>query len=276
VDRRAEAREFLCSRRAAVDPSDVGISARPARRRVQGLRREEVAVLAGISVDYYILLERGSLDMASDQVLEALARALRLDQADTAHLWSLARGPRLPDPKAAIPGYYFDLVQRLGDLPGCLIDYRQHVVAWNAMWLELHRPLVGDPPESVDMARAICSEAGRAFFATWPDRVREVAAMLRTDIVRFPDDPWCAALARELAESCPEFRLAWEQCPAGYRPPVSHAFLHPAVGLVETDLAAMRIPEVAGATFAVFMPKPGVSEAAYRRLADLAHQRASS
>jgi transcriptional regulator with XRE-family HTH domain len=275
MDWRAETKAFLRARRAAVDPSATGVPIRLSRRRVAGLRREEVALLAGISVDYYTLLERGSLNQASDPVVAALARALRLDDADTAHLWLLARRLRHDEPASAIPDYYAELVRRLGELAGCLVNFRHQVLAWNAVWLELHRPLAGDAPQAVDIARLICSEAGRAFYVDWPARVWEVAAMLRTDSARFPDDPYCLALVAELLESCPEFRRAWEACAAGYRPAVSHAFQHPAVGLVETERASLRVPGVAGAMLVVFLPKPS-SAAAYRHLAESARARTAA
>jgi transcriptional regulator with XRE-family HTH domain len=186
VNRSSEIREFLVSRRARITPQHAGLLAYGANRRVKGLRREEVAMLAGVSVDYYTRLERGNLAGASESVLDALARALQLDEAERAHLFDLARAAnaspssrRRPSSNRIRPG-----VQRVLDAmtgaPAWIRNGRADVLATNALGRALYAPVFDVPARPANTARfTFLSPRAKEFYRDWDRSARDMVAVLR-------------------------------------------------------------------------------------------------
>ena len=153
MDSRNEIREFLATRRARITPQQAGL-ATYGRRRVPGLRREEVAVLAGVSTDYYAQLERGNLTGVSDSVLDAIARALQLDEAEHAHLHDLARAAnttpparRRPAPKQQIRPVVQRILDGMAALPAIVLNGRLDLLSANRLGVALYSPVYADPPD---------------------------------------------------------------------------------------------------------------------------------
>ncbi len=203
--------DFLRTRRARIRPEEVGLPAH-GRRRVQGLRREEVAQLAGVSVDYYIRLEQGRGGSASDAVLEAVARVLRLDEIETAHLRALLRPSR---PAAAARGRQQVregtrlLLDLMPEVPAFVLGRRMDVLAWNALG-DAVNGFSALPPGGRNVARYVFLDpAARDLYPQWAAVAAETVAHLRLDAGRHPDDPLLTALVGELSVRSEEFRRLW-------------------------------------------------------------------
>src|SRR5689334_24554053 len=159
MDLRSEIREFLSSRRARITPQDAGLPAYGGNRRVKGLRREEVALLAGVSVDYYVRMERGSLAGASDGVLEAVASALQLNEAEREHLFHLARrsgdssGRRRRRPVVTVRSTLQQVLDAISDAPAWICSARYDVLAMNQLARALYSPVLADPRRPANTAR---------------------------------------------------------------------------------------------------------------------------
>ena len=202
MDNRNEIREFLTSRRARITPDQAGLPAYGGHRRVAGLRREEVALLAGVSVDYYTRLERGHAHGASDSVLEALARALQLDEAEHAHLFDLvhaansatvARAPRRPARQQVRPS-----VQRILDsmttTPAYVRNARLDILAANRLGRALYSPILTSPAQPANHARFLFLDPGAAqFYVDWERQAQDTVALLRTEAGRNPHERRCRA-----------------------------------------------------------------------------------
>jgi transcriptional regulator with XRE-family HTH domain len=192
VDNRNEIRQFLATRRARITPEQAGLPAYGANRRVAGLRREEVALLAGVSVDYYVRLERGNLGGVSEGVLDALARALQLDEAERAHLFDLARAAsntaRSPRRRAAQqrvrPGVQ-RILDAITDAPADVRNGRRDVLAANRLGYALYSELYVDPARPANVARFVfLSPHAREFFPDWEGAANDLVANLRTEAGR--------------------------------------------------------------------------------------------
>src|SRR5690349_10569664 len=174
VDLRAEIRDFLNTRRARISPQQAGLPAYGGNRRVQGLRREEVALLAGVSIDYYVRMERGNLAGASDAVLDGIANALQLDDAERAHLLDLARAAQPAPPRrrraktAGITDGIQQVLDAIGDAPAWVRNARHDMLAANRMARALYAPILADPRRPANNARFIYLDpAARDFFVDW-------------------------------------------------------------------------------------------------------------
>ena len=217
MDHRSEVREFLSTRRARLTPERAGLPAWSAggHRRVPGLRREEVALLAGVSVDYYTRLERGDLSGASDSVLDALARGLQLDEAETAHLFDLARtanaspGARRPRAKTdAVRPSIQRLLDAMTDAPAILRNNYFDYVAANALGRALYSPVFGDPaPNSARFA--FLDPAARDFYPEWDKNTQDLVATMRGEAGRNPFDRRLTDLMGELSTRSERFRALW-------------------------------------------------------------------
>jgi len=206
VDNRNEIRQFLASRRARITPEQAGLPVYGGNRRVPGLRREEVALLAGVSVDYYTRLERGNLGGVSESVLDALARALQLDEAERAHLFDLARAAHTTTParrratrQRVRPG-----VQRILDAmtgaPADVRNGRRDILAANRLGSALYAELYADPARPANVARFVfLSPRARAFFPDWEGAANDLVANLRTEAGRNPYDRGLSDLVGELS-----------------------------------------------------------------------------
>ena len=272
MDRRAEIREFLISRRAKVTPEQVGLYvADDDPRRVPGLRREEVADLAGVSPDYYTQLERGNLDGASDSVLNALARALRLDDAERLHLFDLAR-PGAATRVAKSPGVIRPSVQRTLDAftEGMALvrnrrwDYLATNALGRAVYAEIFDGRTG-PPNHVRYV--FLDDRARTFFDDWAAVAYDTTRILRSEAGRDPHDPGSAQLIEEMAEASTEFRKVWAQHDVRLPATGRHRFHHPRVGLLDLVFEAAALRADPGLTLLLATADPGSStETALHRL----------
>ncbi|WP_225812275.1 helix-turn-helix transcriptional regulator [Streptomyces spinosus] len=236
---RAELADFLRRGRARLEPSDVGL-APGARRRTPGLRREEVAALAGMSVDYYTRLEQSRGPRPSRQMLTALARALRLTEDERDHLFHLVgeEPPRRDAASAHVRPGLLLVLDRLYDSPAQVVTDLGAVLAQNA----LAKALVGDvltrPPRERNLTRRFFLDpTARALFPPedYPAHARDHVANLRAVAAARPDDPEPAALVAELRAESEEFARLWEEHEVSLRRPGTKRFLHPVVGLLELD-----------------------------------------
>jgi transcriptional regulator with XRE-family HTH domain len=247
VDRRGEIREFLISRRAKIKPEETGlriVDARP--RRVPGLRREEVAQLAGVSTDYYTQLERGDLEGASDSVLNAIARALHLDDAERLHLYDLAR----PETAALVPtspGVIRPSVQRVLDAftegMALVRNRRWDYLAANGLGRAVYEEIFDGRTGAPNHVRYVfLDERARSFFVDWPAVAHDTVRILRSEAGRDPQDTRPADLIEELTETSPEFREIWEQHDVRLPAAGRHHFNHPRVGHLDLlfEAAALR------------------------------------
>jgi transcriptional regulator with XRE-family HTH domain len=236
---RAELADFLRRGRARLDPSDVGLTA-GARRRTPGLRREEVAQLAGMSVDYYTRLEQSRGPRPSRQMLTALARALRLTEDERDHLFLLT-GEEPPRREATSthvrPGLLL-VLDRLHDTPAQVVTDCGEVLAQNAMARALSGDALARPPRERNIIRRFFLDpAAQDLFPPEdrPKRAREQVASLRAVSAARPTDPEPAALVAELLAASEEFARLWEEHEVAVRRASTKRFRHPVVGVLELD-----------------------------------------
>ena len=267
IDHRAEVREFLTSRRARITPEQAGLLAYGGNRRVQGLRREEVAMLAGVSVDYYIRLERGNLSGVSGSVLEALARALQLDAAEQEHLFSLARsaakGPaRRRTPPAAVRPTIQYVLDAISDAPAWVRNGRHDIVAMNRMGRALYSPVLEDPRRPANTARFVYLDpAALDFFVDWDQVANDAAAMLRLEAGRTPHDRELIELVGELSTRSDIFRQRWASHDVQFHRSGRKRLRHPIVGRLDLDYESMELPAEPGLALIVYTAAPGSSTA---------------
>ncbi|MGW5262197.1 helix-turn-helix transcriptional regulator [Microbispora sp. NPDC004025] len=245
---RTELADFLRRRRARLTPADVGLS-QGARRRTPGLRREEVAQLAGMSTDHYTRLEQARGSRPSRQMLAAVARALRLTGDERDHLFHLAGEEpprdRRPGTEHVRPGLLL-VLDRLTDTPAQVVSDRGDVLAQNAMARALHGDVSARPEAEHNVAwRYFTDPAARELFpAEDRDRAARVAvADLRATLARRPDDTRLAGLVRRLRAHSEEFAALWDTHDVAVRRSDVKRFLHPVVGLLELDCEVLLSPE---------------------------------
>ncbi|MFI7666934.1 helix-turn-helix transcriptional regulator [Nocardia sp. NPDC049526] len=262
---RAQVREFLTTRRARLTPDQAGLPAYGGNRRVKGLRREEVALLAGVSIDYYVRLERGNLTGVSESVLDNLARALQLDDAERTHLFDLARaaGPapttRQRRPKT-IPGVTPTIqliLDAITDAPAWVRNARHDLLAANSLARALYAPLLADPRRPANTARFIYLDpAARDFFTDWERAADDIAAMLRSEAGRNPDDKHLIELIGELSTRSDEFRTRWAAHNVRFHRTGHKKLHHPVVGDLDLAFEAMEFPAHPGLTLLVYTAPP--------------------
>ncbi|NUW33252.1 helix-turn-helix domain-containing protein [Nonomuraea sp. SMC257] len=262
VDRRAELGEFLRSRRARLRPEEFGLSSYGQRRRVPGLRREELAQLAGVSVDHYIRLEQGRSLQFSAEVLDAVARALRLDDAERAHLHRLARpapaGPPEPAVRPPLRAGIARLVSSVHDVPAYLVDRNTTVLAWNRPAAALITDFGALPAAQRNMARLTFLDEGiRRLYADWPQRARDIVGFLRLDSGRRPADASTAALVEELSAASAEFRALWAEHEVKDKRHGRYVYRHPVVGELELAYETLRLPDDPGLALVMHSAEEG-------------------
>ena len=275
VDTRSEIREFLTSRRAKITPAQVGLPTFGDHRRVPGLRREELAMLAGVSVDYYIRLERGNLSGVSETVLAAIARALQLDEAERAHLFDLARAtsptPRLrrrPVPQRVRPS-----VQRLLDAmmgaPAFVRNGRMDILAANALGRALYSEMFNSPLRPPNTARFVfLDRRAPGFYLDWETVANDAVGILRSEAGRDPFDRDLSDLVGELSTQSELFRTLWAAHNVRFHDSGVKRFRHPAVGELTLSFETMQLAADSGLTFFAFTAEPGsASEDALKFLA---------
>jgi Helix-turn-helix. len=256
---RAELAEFLRSRRARVRPGEVGLPA-GIRRRTPGLRREEVAQLAGISADYYARLEQARGPRPSRQVLAALARALRLADDERRHLFHLAGevpGPAGPSPD--VSAGIMHLLDRLHDVPAFVIDVKYDLLAWNPMAAALLGDPSGLPPSERNLVWQLFCGAGYPELYS-PEDVSEFAdqcvADLRAAAARYPADAGIRSLLARLRTHSPEFVRRWEQHRVGVRRGSTKKIRHPVVGELALEYEILEITD-RGQRLVIYTAPPG-------------------
>ncbi|WP_327140877.1 helix-turn-helix transcriptional regulator [Nocardia sp. NBC_01327] len=246
LDRRAELGEFLRSRRARLRPEEVGLIDHGARRRVPGLRREELALLAGVSVDHYVRLEQGRTLHFSESVLDAVARALRLNPVERDHLYRLARpwsGEEPPAEQQVRPGLR-RLLDSAGDMPAYVLGRGTAVLAWNRQAAALITDFSALAPRDRNKARMVFLDEGmRELYEDWPGKAADVVAYLRLDAARNPGDAEIADLIDELHQADPEFRRLWDNHELRDKTHGRYVYRHPVVGRVELDFETFRLPD---------------------------------
>ncbi|ACU86261.1 Helix-turn-helix protein [Brachybacterium faecium DSM 4810] len=268
-------REFLTSRRARLTPDKAGLPAYGGTRRVPGLRREEVAMLAGVSVDYYNRLERGRISGASDAVLEALADALQLDEAERVHLFDLARrsagtsARRRSARPATIRPVVQQVLDAITDAPAWVRNARFDHLAHNQMARALYSPALADPRRPANSARFIYLDpAAQDFFVDWERAADDIAAMLRSEAGRHPHDQKLQDLIGELSTRSEDFRRRWAAHDVRFHRTGVKQLHHPVVGEMELSFEAMTLSSDPDLTLLVYAAAPDTPSAdALRMLA---------
>lgn len=267
MDHRSEVREFLSSRRDRITPDQAGLPAYGGNRRVPGLRREEVALLSGVSVDYYTRLERGDLSGASDSVLDSLARALQLDDAETAHLFDLARtanaSPTAKRPRKRDDGLrpsILRLLNAITDAPAIIGNNYFDYVAANPLGRALYSPLFAEP--SPNSARyAFLNPAAPDFYVDWDKNTQELVATMRGEAGRNPYDKRLTDLVGELSTRSERFRTLWAAHNVRYHRSGVKRLRHPVVGELELAYEALELPADPGLRLFTYTAEPGTASA---------------
>jgi transcriptional regulator with XRE-family HTH domain len=264
VETKQEIREFLTSRRARITPEQAGLRSYGSRR-VPGLRREEVAVLAGVSVPYYTRLERGDANGVSDSVLEALARALQLDDAERAHLFDLARAAQ-PTP---VPRRRQQAKQRVRPEVQWTLDAitggaafvgneRLDLLAANQLGQALFSELYAVPARPVNTARFVFLDPrAEAFFGDWDRVATESAAILRSAAGRDPYNRDLSDLVGELATQSEAFRTRWAAHNVRFHNTGVKHFNHPVVGELHLSYNRLDLAADPGLTIVAYTAEPG-------------------
>jgi transcriptional regulator with XRE-family HTH domain len=278
VDNRDEVRAFLSSRRARITPVQAGLTNYNRNRRVPGLRRSEVADLAGVSVEYYAQLERGDLAGASDSVLDALARALHLDEAEQQHLAALARaaGPRTRTRRKPSVQHVRPSIARVLELmtgiPAFVGNGRGDVLAANALAQALYAPMFDDAARPANHARfAFLNPRARDFWRDWERMANVTVAMLRLQAGRDPYDRALTDLVGELCTRSEEFRTRWAAHDVRLHSTGVKRFRHPIVGELDLNFETMQLPADPGLSMTLLSaPAGSAADKALRLLASWA------
>ena len=271
LDPRAELSEFLRTRRARLKPQDVGLPDLGRHRRVPGLRREELAQLAGVSVAYYTRLEQGNGRNVSAEVLDAIARALRLSDAEQAHLTHLARPGRRrkrPEPRSrqARPALR-QLLDAMETVPAYVVGRRSEILAWNRMATAVFGDWGALPPQERNWARLVFLDpAHRELFVEWDQKAYDMVAYLRMDAGRHPDDPRLSALVGELSVKSEEFRRLWATHDVKEKSYGVKRMRHPLVGDLTLSFETFRLVDDDEQAFVTYHAEPGSPSADALRL----------
>lgn len=252
--------DYLRARRAMVSPADVGLPP-TGRRRVPGLRREEVAELVGLSTDYYVRLEQGRADRPSDEVLDALSRALGLGPAERAHLYDLARPPR----RAGVTGRgdvlrstLRQVVEAIPTTPALIMNDRNDVLAWNRLAAELIADFPGLAPHERNMARRIFLDpAAPDIHLDWDEAAHTTVGILRMAAGRRPHDPELVRLVGELSLGSETFRRLWAGHHVHEKTHGPKRFRHPAVGDITLEYETFQAPGATHHLLVIYTAAPG-------------------
>ncbi|WP_406208561.1 helix-turn-helix transcriptional regulator [Kitasatospora sp. NBC_01560] len=273
MDQRTELSEFLRSRRARLRPEDVGLPDHGTRRRVPGLRREELAQLAGVSTAYYIRLEQGHGESVSTAVLDSIARALRLTTAEREHLQRITKPARRRTGRPAagrrqqIRPALQQLLDAMESVPAYVLGRRLDIVGWN----RLGNALLGDfsamPAEQCNMAwHVFLDPAARELYDDWEGKAADVVGILRLDAGRDPDDPRLASLIGELSLKSGDFRRLWAAHDIRDKGHGSKELHHPVVGRLTLRYETLRPAGEPGLVLVTYHAEPGTTSAESLRL----------
>ncbi|WP_419702973.1 helix-turn-helix domain-containing protein [Promicromonospora sp. NFX87] len=267
MDLHEDVKQYLTGLRARLTPEQAGVPVFGGERRVPGLRREEVAQLAGVSTAYYTRIERGDLRGVSGSVLHALARALAMNDAETQHLFDLARAfdggpPRRPRPRPLLPARISHLLATMGDVPAIVLGRLGDPLGSNALGRALFPHLFPDGEAPLNHTRYLFLD-GRAqdFYADWERSGHHVVSTLRLVAGRDPGDRALTALVGELATRSPEFRTWWAGHTVRVHSAGTKALHHPVVGDVTVEYESMALGSVADARLVTYLAEPGTPSA---------------
>ncbi|MGW2251144.1 helix-turn-helix transcriptional regulator [Kitasatospora sp. NPDC001660] len=246
MDQRTELSEFLRSRRARLRPEDVGLPDLGTRRRVPGLRREELAQLAGVSTAYYTRLEQGHGESVSTAVLDAIARALRLGPAERDHLGRLTKPARRRSGRAAariqqVRPALQQLLDAMEGVPAYVLGRRLDIIAWNRLGTALLGDFGAMPPEQRNIAwQVFLDPAARELYDDWEGKASDVTGLLRFEAGRDPDDPGLASLIGELSVKSADFRRLWAAHGIQDKGHGTKELHHPVVGRLSLQYETLR------------------------------------
>ncbi|MFF1357636.1 helix-turn-helix domain-containing protein [Streptomyces sp. NPDC058297] len=272
LDRRAELSEFLRTRRARLKPQDVGLPDFGRHRRVPGLRREELAQLAGVSVAYYTRLEQGNGRNVSAEVLDAIARALRLTDAEHAHLTHLAKPKQHKKSKRSTRPQQVrvalnQLLDTLDGVPAYIGGPRSEILAWNRMAAALFGDWGELPPPERNWARLVFLDPSyRDLFLEWESKASDMVSYLRLYAGCHPDDPELSALVGELSVKSEEFRRLWATHDVKEKGHGVKRMRHPLVGDLALMYETLHLPDDEEQFLVVYHAEPGSPSAEALRL----------
>ena len=281
MENATEIRDFLATRRARINPEAAGLPRYGRKRRVAGLRREEVALLAGISVEYYTRLERGNARGVSDDVLDAVSQALQLDEAEHGHLVDLVRTanregtPRRTPVAARVRPSIARMVDALTGIPAFVANGRLDIVYANPLGEALYSENFRDPVRPPNTARFLFLDPrARTFYVDWERTAHDIAAALHREVARNPYDRALSDLVGLLSTRSEEFRQEWARHDVRLHRSGTKRFRHPLVGELTLDYEVLELPADPGLTLVTYSAAPGSpSEAALRELARWASTR---
>jgi transcriptional regulator with XRE-family HTH domain len=267
---RLELASFLRTRRSHLSPADVGLP-RTTRRKTAGLRREEVAQLAGVGVTWYTWLEQGRNIRVSTQVLESLARTFRLTPAETAHLFLLAgqASPANPVPQREhVSPFLTRLLEQMGTNPAYITGRRWDVLSWNRVACQVFADFATIPVEERNIVHLLfTNEEYRGRCVDWEGIAQRVLAQLRRNQSQYHDDEALTTLIQELQRRSPEFARWWPRHDVQGRQDGRKEFLHPLVGSLVLDHSTFQMEEAPGLNLVVYLP---ACEETARKLEQLA------
>ncbi|MGI5429642.1 helix-turn-helix transcriptional regulator [Streptomyces sp. CA-179760] len=262
-----ELARFLRARRTQTSPESAGLTAGPGVRRTPGLRREELATLAGVSIDYYTRLERGKETRPSPGVVDALARALQLDDDEHDHLRELAaRAARYapeppPPPSRTVRPHLKLLLDTMRPSPAYILSRSMDVLAWNPGGLALYAGLSDWPVMQRNLARYLfLHPTARELFPDWANLVRSCVARLRAEAGTNPDAPDFTNLVGELLLKSPDFAKLWERYEVVGRKKVKKTFHHPTVGVLTLSGHSMHLDGTPGQRLSAYTAEPGTPD----------------
>lgn len=276
MDNRDEVREFLTTRRGRITPDQVGLPT-VGTRRVPGLRRSEVAAVAGLSVEYYARLERGQIAGASSGVLEAIARALQLDETERAHLFDLARAAdgtptsgrprrRTPSKAASRPSLQWTL-EAITDGVAFVRDSHQNVLATNSLGRAFYSPVIGDGGRRPNLARfQFLDPASRDFYPDWDLFAEMCVGVMRAEAGRDPHDRGLQDLIGELSTRSETFRRLWADHNVRTHGTGTKRFHHPVVGELTLAYEELAVTAEPGLVLLIYTAEPGSPSAERLRL----------
>lgn len=272
LDRRAELSEFLRTRRAKLQPGDVGLPEFGRHRRVPGLRREELARLAGVSVAYYTRLEQGNGRNVSVEVLDAIARALRLTDTESAHLTHLAKPAqhkrkRRPARVQRVRKGLLYLLDSMDGIPAYVTGARSDVLAWNPMAAAVFGDWGALAAGERNWARLVfLSPAYRDLFVNWDSKASDMVSYLRLYAGCHPDDPELSTLVGELSVKSDEFRRLWATHNVKEKGHGIKLLRHPLVGELTLSYETLNLPDDEEQHLVTYHAEPGSESARALRL----------
>ncbi|MEU2349538.1 helix-turn-helix transcriptional regulator [Modestobacter sp. NPDC049651] len=268
MDNRSDIRDFLTTRRARITPEQAGLLPGGGRRRVAGLRREEVAVLAGVSTDWYTRLEKGHIAGVSEEVLEAVARALQLDEAERTYLFDLARAARprrTPQrrERAPVPPRLQWMLDSISGSAAFVANGRLDIVAANSLARALYSPVLDEPRWRANIARfQFLDPRARDYHTDWEAATSTTVALLRTEAGRTPHDQDLRELVGELSTVSEEFRTRWAAHDVRLHHTGAKQFRHPAVGTLGLVYHSFDVatPDQGKLVLTVYTAEPGTPD----------------